>query len=72
MRASADILQDDDKQLYEKFNDDEAAEFWLEWIDDLGNFIESQKAGIDILEASRSRLLICAARYGKEHCLIDD
>ena len=67
MRACAVILQDDDKQLYEKFKDDEAADSWMDWVEDLGKFIESQKAGLEILEACHMRLLVCAHRYGMEN-----
>ena len=63
MRTCAIILQDSDKQLYEKFKDDEAAEFWLDWTEHLGEFIEGQKAGLEILEACRMRLLVCLSRY---------
>jgi len=63
MRTCAVILQDDDKQLYAKFKDDEAAEFWLDWMEHLGEFIDSQKAGLEILEACRMRLLVCLSRY---------
>ena len=66
MRTCAVILQDDDKQLFEKFEDDEAADFWMEWIENLSEFIESQKAGLDILEACRTRLLVCLHRYAEE------
>ena len=65
MRTCAVILQDDDKQLYEKFKDDEAAEFWLEWVEQLGEFINAQKAGLEILEACNLRLLICLSRYAE-------
>ncbi len=67
MRTCAVILQDDDKQLFEKFKDDEAADFWMEWIENLSEFIESQKAGLDILEACRTRLLVCLHRYAEEN-----
>ena len=67
MRTCAVILQDDDKQLFEKFKDDEAAEFWMEWVEHLGKFIESQKCGLEILEACRMRLLVCAHRYAMEN-----
>ena len=67
MRTCAVILQDDDKRLFEKFKDDEAADFWMTWIEQLGEFIESQQAGLEILEACRTRLLICASRYAKEN-----
>ncbi len=67
MRACAIILQDDDKQLYEKFKDDESAEFWLDWVENLDEFINSQKAGLEILEACRMRLLVCLSRYEAEH-----
>ena len=63
MRTCAVILQDDDEQLYEKFKDDEAAEFWLEWVEHLGEFIESQKSGLEIFEACKLRLLVCLSRY---------
>ncbi len=63
MRTCAVILQDDDKQLYEKFKDDEAVEFWLDWMENLNEFIESQKAGLEILEACSLRLLVCLSRY---------
>ncbi|MCH8867837.1 MAG: hypothetical protein IID58_13435 [Proteobacteria bacterium] len=67
MRTCAVILQDGDKQLFEKFKDDEAADFWLEWVEHLGEFIESQKAGLEILEACRTRLLVCLHRYAMEN-----
>ena len=67
MRCCAVILQDGDKQLFEKFKDDEAADFWLEWVEHLGEFIESQKAGLEILEACRTRLLVCLHRYAMEN-----
>ncbi len=63
MRTCAVILQDDDKQLYAKFKDDESAEFWLDWMENLNGFIESQKAGLEILEACSRRLLVCLSRY---------
>jgi len=65
MRTCAVILQDDDKQLYEKFKDDESAKSWMDWTDELGNFIESQKAGLQILEACRMRLFVCLSRYAE-------
>ncbi len=67
MRTCAVILQDDDKQLYEKFKDDEAAEFWLDFAENLQNFIDSEKAGIEIFEACHMRLLVCAHRYEQEN-----
>ncbi len=67
MRTCAVILQDDDKQLFEKFKDDEAADFWMDWVEHLGKFIESQKCGLEILEACRMRLLVCAHRYAMEN-----
>ena len=67
MRTCAVILQDDDKQLYEKFKDDESAEFWLDWIEHLGEFIEVQEAGLEIFEACHMRLLVCAHRYAEEN-----
>ena len=67
MRACAVILQDDDKQLFEKFQDDDAADFWMDWIDSLAGFIDSQKAGLEILESCRTRLLVCAHRYAMEN-----
>ena len=67
MRTCAVILQDDDKQLFEKFKDDEAADFWLDWMENLAGFIEVQKAGLEILEACHMRLLVCASRYAKEN-----
>ena len=63
MRTCAVVLQDDDKQLYEKFKDDESAEFWLDWVEKLAEFIESQKSGLEVLEACRMRLLVCLSRY---------
>lgn len=63
MRTCAVILQDDDRQLYEKFKDDESADFWLEWVRSLAKFIDSQKADLEILEAYRMRLLVCLSRY---------
>ncbi len=63
MRACADILQDDDKQLYAKFKDDETAKFWLDFMERLNGFIESQKAGLEIFEACSLRLLVCLSRY---------
>ena len=63
MRTCAVILQDDDEQLYEKFKDDESAEVFLEMMEKLTGFIESQKAGIEILEACKLRLLVCLSRY---------
>ena len=69
MRACAVILQDDDEQLYEKFKDDEPAEFWLDFMEHLGAFIESQKAGLDIFETCHRRLLVCASRYEQENFL---
>ena len=68
MRACAVILQDDDKQLYEKFKDDESAEFWLDFVEDLAKFIDSEKAGLKIFEACHMRLLVCAHRYAIENC----
>ena len=65
MRTCAVILQDDDKQLYAKFKDDETAEFWLDWMENLDKFIESQKAGLHILEACKMRLFICLNRYAE-------
>ena len=67
MRACAVILQDDDKQLYEKFKDDKSAEFWLDFAENLRNFIDSEKAGIEIFEACHMRLLVCAHRYAEEN-----
>ena len=67
MRTCAVLLKDDDKQLYEKFKDDESADFWLDWMKALWEFIGSQKAGIEILEACHMRLLICAHRYANEN-----
>ncbi len=67
MRACAVILQDDDEQLYKKFKDDESAEFWLDFADDLQKFIDSEKAGIEIFEACHMRLLVCAHRYQEEN-----
>ncbi len=67
MRACGVILQDDDKQLYEKFKDDEAVEFWLDFVEDLAKFIDSEKAGLEIFEACRIRLLVCAHRYAEEN-----
>ena len=67
MRTCAVILQDDDKQLYEKFKDDESAEFWLDWIEHLGEFVEVQKAGLEIFEACHMRLIVCAHRYAEEN-----
>ena len=67
MRACAIILQDDDTQLFEKFKDDEAADFWLDWMEHLQKFIDSQKAGLEILEACHMRLLVCAHRYAMEN-----
>ena len=67
MRTCAVILQDDDKQLFEKFKDDQAADFWLDWMENLAGFIESQKAGLEILESCHMRLLVCASRYAKEN-----
>ncbi len=67
MRACGVILQDDDKQLYEKFKDDESAEFWLDFAENLRNFIDSEKAGIEIFEACHMRLLVCAHRYAEEN-----
>ncbi len=63
MRACAVILQDDDKQLYEKFKDDKAAEFWLDFMERLNGFIECQKAGLEIFEACSLRLLVRLSRY---------
>ena len=68
MRTCGVILQDDDKQLYEKFKDDESAEFWLDFVEDLAKFIDSEKAGIEIFEACHMRLLVCAHRYAVENC----
>ncbi len=65
MRTCAVILQDDDKQLYAKFKDDKSADFWLDWVENLGGFIDSQKAGLEILEACRMRLLVCLSRYAE-------
>ena len=65
MRTCAVILQDDDKQLYAKFKDDESAEFWLEWTEQLGEFIDAQKAGLEILESCRTRLFVCLNRYAE-------
>lgn len=67
MRTCAVILRDDDKQLYEKFKDDESANFWLDWMKTMREFIDSQKAGIEILEACHMRLLVCAHRYYNEN-----
>jgi len=67
MRTCAVILQDDDEQLYAKFKDDESAEVLLDMMEKLSEFIESQKAGIEILEAARMRLLVCAHRYAEEN-----
>ena len=63
MRACAVILQDDDQQLYEKFKDDETAEFWLDFMERLNGFIASKKAGLEIFEACSLRLLVCLSRY---------
>ena len=63
MRYCAVILQDDDKQLYAKLKDDKSAEFWLDFMEHLNEFIESQKAGLDILETCSRRLLVCLSRY---------
>ena len=63
MRACAVILQDDDKQLYAKFKDDESAEVFLTLVEHLAKFIDSQKAGLEILEAARARLIVCLNRY---------
>ncbi len=63
MRTCAVILQDDDKQLYAKFKDDETAKFWLDFMERLNGFIESQKAGLEIFEACSLRLLVCLSRY---------
>ena len=67
MRTCAVILQDDDEQLFEKFKDDEAADFWLDWMENLQKFIDVQKAGLEILEATHMRLLVCAHRYATEN-----
>ena len=67
MRACAVILQDDDKQLYAKFKDDKAADFWLDFAEELAKFIDSEKAGIEIFEACHLRLLVCAHRYAEEN-----
>jgi len=67
MRACAVILQDDDEQLYAKFNDDESAEVFLEMMEKLTEFIDSQKAGLDIFETCKMRLLVCLSRYEAEH-----
>ncbi len=63
MRACAIILQDDDEQLYAKFKDDESAEVFLDMMENLTEFIESQRAGIEIFEACKLRLLVCLSRY---------
>ncbi len=63
MRACAVILQDDDKQLYEKFKDDKSAQFWLGFMERLNKLIESKKAGLEIFEACSLRLLVCLSRY---------
>ncbi len=67
MRACAVVLQDDDKQLYEKFKDDESADVWLSFAEDLAKFIDSEKAGIEIFEACHLRLIVCAHRYAEEN-----
>ena len=67
MRACGVILQDDNKQLYAKFKDDKAADFWLDFAENLRNFIDSEKAGIEIFEACHMRLLVCAHRYAEEN-----
>ncbi len=67
MRACAVILQDDDTQLYEKVQDDKSAEFWLDFMERLNGFIESQKAGLEIFETCHRRLLVCASRYEQEN-----
>ncbi len=56
-------LQDDDEQLYAKFKDDESAEVFLDMMEKLTEFIDSQKAGLEIFEAARMRLLVCLSRY---------
>ncbi len=63
MRACAVVLQDDDKQIYEKFKDDKSVQFWLDFTERLNGFIESQKAGLKIYEACSLRLLVCLSRY---------
>ena len=67
MRTCAVILQDNDKQLYAKFKDDEATDFWLSFAEDLAKFIDSEKAGIEIFEACHMRLVVCAHRYAEEN-----
>ena len=67
MRACAVILQDNDKQLYAKFKDDKSADFWLDFAENLREFIDSEKAGIEIFEACHLRLLVCAHRYAEEN-----
>ncbi len=67
MRLCGVILQDDDKQLYEKFSDDESYDFYLGFVEDLAKFIDSEKAGLEVFEACHIRLLVCAHRYAKEN-----
>lgn len=67
MRACGFVLQDDDKQLYEIFKDDESAEFWFDVVEDLAKFIDREKAGSEIIEACRTRLLVCASHYAEEN-----
>ena len=68
MRLCGVILQDDDKQLYEKlFKDDESYDLYLDFIEDLAKFIDSEKAGLEVFEACHIRLLVCAHRYAEEN-----
>ncbi len=61
--SCAVILQDDDEQLYAKFKDNESAEVFLDMMEKLTEFIDSQNAGLEIFEACKTRLLVCLSRY---------
>ena len=63
MRACAVILQDSDEELFAKMKDDESTEVFLSLLENLQSFIQSQKAGMEILEAAQTRLLVCLTRY---------
>jgi len=65
MRACGLILQDSDNELFAKMKDDDSADVFLSLVEDLAKFIDSQKAGLEIYEACRMRLLVCLSRYAE-------
>lgn len=65
MRACGVILQDTDEELFAKMKDDESADVFLTFVEDLAKFIDSQKAGLGILGAARARLIVCLSRYAE-------